>query len=253
MILLDTHVLLWARADPERLTPVAHEIVAQASGWAISDITLWEIAMLHRKGRIELSLCLVAYLREVASEAQVLPISLEIATAVGTLPDDFPARDPADRIIYTTAQVHELPLVSSDRELRGHDPAVSGIDATVPLAVDRCDEPPRLRLPATPRAHASAVGDGAPHQSVRGVERDWPPDRAAQLISRSIAAVPRGGWPWLALEPPVGTVTVFDVLMSDSPDVARPVGTWAEDLWAAYADRHATVRGWLDAVLQVGG
>lgn len=124
MIVLDTHVLLWARADPERLTPTAHRVVAGATGWAISDMTLWEIAMLHRKRRIELSTPLVEYLRGVASDAQVLPISPEVAAAVGGLPDDFPARDPADRIIYATARTHELPLVSSARELRSHDPAV---------------------------------------------------------------------------------------------------------------------------------
>lgn len=124
MIVLDTHALLWARAAPERLTPTAHEVVAQASAWAISDIALWEITMLHRKGRIELSGSLADYLRDIASEAQVLPISPEVAAAVGSLPDDFPARDPADRIIYATAQTHELTLVSSDRELRSHDPAV---------------------------------------------------------------------------------------------------------------------------------
>ncbi len=84
-------------------------------------------------------------------------------------------------------------------------------------------------------------------------ERDWPPDLAARLISRSIAAIPQGGRPWLAPEPPIGTVTVFDVLMSDSPRLAQPVRNWAEDLWAAYADRHATVRRWLDEVLEVGG
>ena len=124
LIILDTHVLLWARAAPERLSQAAHEVVAQASAWVISDITLWEIAMLHRKGRIELSTPLAEYLRDVASQTQVLAISPEIAAGVGSLPDDFPARDPADRIIYATARTHGLTLVSSDSELRGHDPAV---------------------------------------------------------------------------------------------------------------------------------
>lgn len=124
LIVLDTHVLLWARAAPERLTPVAHAALEGAAGWVISDITLWEIAMLHRKGRIKLATPLAEYLREVAGEAQVLPISPAIAAAVGALPEDFPARDPADRIIYATARTHELPLVSSDRQLRSHDLAV---------------------------------------------------------------------------------------------------------------------------------
>ncbi len=124
MIILDTHVLLWARADPDRLTPAAHESLAQATAWGISDITLWEIAMLHRKGRIELAVPLAEYLSVIAAEAQVLPISPKVAAAVGSLPRDFPARDPADRIIYATARTHELPLVSSDRQLRSHDSTV---------------------------------------------------------------------------------------------------------------------------------
>jgi len=33
-------------------------------------------------------------------------------------------RDPADRLIYATAQVHEIPLLSADRRLTAFDDAV---------------------------------------------------------------------------------------------------------------------------------
>lgn len=76
-------------------------------------------------------------------------------------------------------------------------------------------------------------------------ERDWPPERAPHLITSAIAARPAGGWPWLAPEPPIGTLTVFDVLLADAPNRAQAVRAWAEDVWAVYGEHHATVRGWL--------
>lgn len=78
-------------------------------------------------------------------------------------------------------------------------------------------------------------------------ERRWPPDQAPQLIRRAVAAPPTHGWPWIAPPPPIGTLTVFDVLFSDAP--RKAVRSWAEDLWAAYHDHHATVRDWLDMTL----
>lgn len=49
--------------------------------------------------------------------------------------------------------------------------------------------------------------------------------------------------------PPIGTLTVFDVLLSDAPDHAHAARTWAGQLWAAYGEHHATVRRWLAAVV----
>lgn len=121
MILLDTHVLLWARQDPDRLPPPAATVVSSASEWTISDITLWEIAVLVREDRIRVPGSLDSYLDEISATTSVRPISAAVAAIVGTLPLDFPASDPADRIIYATAQVHGLSLVSADRQLRAYD------------------------------------------------------------------------------------------------------------------------------------
>ena len=124
MILLDTYVLIWARVDPDRLPVPALDAVRAADRLAIADITLWEIAMLVRKGRVALEEPLDRYLTDVAAAVTVLPITAAVAAVVGALAEDFPTRDPADRLVYATAQVHGLPLVSADRPLRTYDPSI---------------------------------------------------------------------------------------------------------------------------------
>ena len=123
MILVDTHVLVWARAARDRLSTPARLAIESAGSVVISDITLWELAMLLDKGRLSIDRPVSTYLAEVSASVTVLPITAAVASKVTDLPDGFPA-DPADRIIYATAQVHDLELVSADRSIRGADPGV---------------------------------------------------------------------------------------------------------------------------------
>jgi PIN domain nuclease of toxin-antitoxin system len=124
VILLDTHAVVWLRADPDRLGPGARAAVEAADELAISDITLWELAMLVSRGRLELVDPLPAYLRAVSRSSVVLPITADVATTAAQLPESFPTRDPADRIIYATARANELPLLSAGGRLRTYDPAI---------------------------------------------------------------------------------------------------------------------------------
>ena len=123
MILVDTHVLVWARAARDRLSTAARLAIESADEIAISDVTLWELAMLLDKGRLSIDRPVSTYLAEVSATVAVLPITAAIASQVTDLPVGFPA-DPADRIIYATAQVHDLAFVSADRSIRGADPTV---------------------------------------------------------------------------------------------------------------------------------
>lgn len=123
MILVDTHVLVWARGARARLSTPARLAIETAGEVAISDVTLWELAMLLDKGRLSIDRPVSTYLAEVSASVTVLPITAAIAAKVTDLPDGFPA-DPADRIIYATAEVHDLALVSADRSIRGADPSV---------------------------------------------------------------------------------------------------------------------------------
>jgi PIN domain nuclease of toxin-antitoxin system len=55
LIVLDTHVLLWAIADSKKLSRAADAAIRrsrQVDGLAISAISLWELASLVARGRI---------------------------------------------------------------------------------------------------------------------------------------------------------------------------------------------------------
>jgi PIN domain nuclease of toxin-antitoxin system len=55
MILLDTHVVVWAAIEPKRLSRAAESALptARSSGLAMAAISLWEMASLFGRARIE--------------------------------------------------------------------------------------------------------------------------------------------------------------------------------------------------------
>ena len=104
--------------DPPRLSPAQRKALAKISAQnpvLLSDISLWEIALLHELGRITLNLPLLEWLKKAASppDVQIMPITPEIAAETASLPDSF-HRDPADRIIVATARILGESLMTSD-------------------------------------------------------------------------------------------------------------------------------------------
>lgn len=119
--LLDTHVLLWWLTDSARLSPAQREVTASASAVSpllVSDISLWEVAMLHSLGRIRLSLPLRDWLEAAVAPPMVQRhgISPAIAAELASLPESF-HRDPADRILVATARVLGATLLTRDRRI----------------------------------------------------------------------------------------------------------------------------------------
>lgn len=77
------------------------------------------------------------------------------------------------------------------------------------------------------------------------LERGWPPHRAVHLLRKSVDHDP--GWRWLDPEPPLGVLTIDDVLaVQDWTDRSEMVERWARDMWMEYADHHDLVRQGLD-------
>ena len=115
--LLDTHAVLWAAEGDARLGPSAAELLRtlKTGEAVISDITLLEIAMLAKKGRIRLSVPAREYLRGIQRNYPPLMIASEIATMAMDL--ELPHGDPFDRIIVASARHHELPLLTRDRNI----------------------------------------------------------------------------------------------------------------------------------------
>ena len=84
----------------------------------MSDISLWEIAMLTKSGRLIIDTSYSEYIELLLSlfGIQVNPITPEIAK-ISVEFDDSVNHDPADRIIAATSLVEDAPLVTADRNL----------------------------------------------------------------------------------------------------------------------------------------
>ncbi len=120
MILLDTHALVWAVAESKRLSRAATAAIRKAraqDGLAIAAISLWELAALVARGRIQAYGTVEASVRLLVEGVTVKPLTAEIAALATQFPDDYP-RDPADRLIGATARAEGLVLVTQDKKIR---------------------------------------------------------------------------------------------------------------------------------------
>jgi PIN domain nuclease of toxin-antitoxin system len=115
MMVLDTHV--WIRwVDPTN-RPLPAELVERietSDQLAISAISCWELAMLVRRGRVQVSLPLEQWIDIALSGSGVtcLPVERQIASCAANLPEHH--RDPADRLIIATAITANAALASLD-------------------------------------------------------------------------------------------------------------------------------------------
>jgi PIN domain nuclease of toxin-antitoxin system len=121
-LLLDTHILLWWRTNPEQLAK-SHEqcledIEARGEPAGISAITLWELAKMVARGRLEIQQPLDLWLQELENHPRicVYPLSARIAAESVRLGQDF-HNDPADQIIVATALCHGLRLITADQRI----------------------------------------------------------------------------------------------------------------------------------------
>jgi PIN domain nuclease of toxin-antitoxin system len=115
--LLDTHAAIWAAEDDPKLGQRAKlALRASAAGDAlISDITLLEISMLVKKGKIQIQISTSEYLRRLQFLYLPVRITPNIATLAMNL--SLPQGDPFDRIIVATASELQLTLVTKDQHI----------------------------------------------------------------------------------------------------------------------------------------
>jgi PIN domain nuclease of toxin-antitoxin system len=119
LTICDTHILLFWADDKKRLSAKANAAIEQGD-LACSDITLWEIAMLYSRGRINnhAGVTAAAYIQDIllGLDVTVLPITPDIAELAQS--ELFIHGDPADRLIAATSLVHRTSLITADEKLR---------------------------------------------------------------------------------------------------------------------------------------
>ena len=119
MIVLDTHVLLWAASDDRKLGRKTRTMIDRrwANGeLALPAIVFWEVGLLEARGRLSLSTPVREWRNAVlAAGAVELPLDGNVALRAVDLAGLHD--DPADRFIVATALAHEATLVTADGRL----------------------------------------------------------------------------------------------------------------------------------------
>lgn len=103
------------------LSPRSRRAIDEASisgRLRLSVITLWEIALLASRNRLQLGKPAATWIAESLAPPgpQVEPLSEKIAIEAGELPGGFRS-DPADQIIVATARLTGATLVTRDRRI----------------------------------------------------------------------------------------------------------------------------------------
>lgn len=130
-VVLDTHVLVWLDEGSPRLgsrSRAAIERAFRAEELAVSAISFWEVAMLQRKGRLELEGESGEWRAELLRMGLIeIPVSGRIGIHAANL-ERFHG-DPADRLIVATAQSAGAPLFTADERILDWAPRRLGRDA----------------------------------------------------------------------------------------------------------------------------
>jgi PIN domain nuclease of toxin-antitoxin system len=132
-VLLDTHCWLWYLLAPQRLNPVATEVLRdQQNQVYFSAASAWEIVVKVGTGKLSLPLPPTRYIPSRLAELnhQSLPILQSHVLRVEQLP--YHHRDPFDRVLVAQAQEEELQLMTADQALKAYEVPIfwAGLDGS---------------------------------------------------------------------------------------------------------------------------
>jgi PIN domain nuclease of toxin-antitoxin system len=120
VIVLDTHIWVWWANQSTQLTAAYRTAIQShaASGLGACAISLWEVAKLAEKSRLQLSLSIDNWLAAALTlpGVSLLPLTPEIAAESAQLSPPL-VGDPADQLIVATARIWHASLLTADHRL----------------------------------------------------------------------------------------------------------------------------------------
>jgi PIN domain nuclease of toxin-antitoxin system len=113
-LLLDTHVLLWAAGQPERLSDSARALIENPDHELLFSVaSIWEVVIKSAQGRNDFQVNARLLRRALLENGYgELPIHGEHVVGVGALPDIH--KDPFDRMLIAQANVESITLLTAD-------------------------------------------------------------------------------------------------------------------------------------------
>ena len=118
-VILDTCALIWAVAEPERLSLSAQTVLTEADTEVyVSPISCAEVACASGRGKVKLNRHWRSWFRHYVelNDWYMYNIDLNIIEEAYSLPGPF-LRDPADRIIVASARRLFCPVVTADKKI----------------------------------------------------------------------------------------------------------------------------------------
>lgn len=116
-LLLDTHILLWAAGEPEKLSAKGKELLLDPDNLLFfSPASMWEIVIKQGLGRDDFQVDPVR-LRKllVVNGYSEIPVTSDHALGVAGLPPHH--KDPFDRLLVSQARCEGMLLVSADTSI----------------------------------------------------------------------------------------------------------------------------------------
>lgn len=119
-LLLDTHLLLWAASEPERLSAKAKTYFEDAGFELLfSAASIWEVTLKSSLGRADFKVDARLLRRGLLDNGYVeLPVTSAQAVFVANLPPIH--KDPFDRILVAQAHVEGITLLTADGVLASY-------------------------------------------------------------------------------------------------------------------------------------
>jgi len=126
-LLLDTHLLLWAASEPQRLSAKARAMLLDSANQLVfSSASLWEISIKNGLARSNFNVDPRRLWRLLLVNGYLeLPVTSEHTVALTDLPPLH--QDPFDRILIAQARVEGLTLLTADKALAKYGEGVKRV------------------------------------------------------------------------------------------------------------------------------
>ena len=122
--LIDTHVLLWAIMDSNKIPKkIFHILEDESNKIFISPISFWEIAIKHQNKKLDLGRVNILHIPHIAEEFDFFILTPEPYDylTIGQIPKKENHNDPFDRMLIQQAIRNNLVLISKDEKFSQYE------------------------------------------------------------------------------------------------------------------------------------